>query len=780
MQGSMAIVAATAALAPAARAAQAEVPAGCFFYGWKFAPGMTNLSANPIRDVNTAAECQKTCQDIGGCRYFSWETGANACWLADYTMNKFQKSDSFIGGLRECDGVSPLCMATPGSGFPGKTPELSDQAWPTGLVPPKLQCWPRDKDNVFLPCSSEITVLDDSEQGWPGKCMGLDSHPELKDTATCKEECENIPECTVWQMVVEAGSSNCWLGKGTECLKEDRQAVISASQRLMRGSFRVLMDLTGWEVMQLKQEFPAISADTSELGFSMEDAIRECNHTCLAAIECEVWQYSVKSGCMVNDPAFKHMSYPPTRSTFLNGTENGKSVVAGSYIQRLCLSEEDHHAKQGKPPSSAPTPAVSSEHTESKGVLVAAEDSTSTAAETTAAESESTTTATSKTTHTAPTTTTVTSETSVSKVTEVTSTNTTHTRPTTVTTTTGVTVTSTTTLEIITPEKNLRDMFIRGNNPLGVYFRDGESLTKHVVRLEACKRCPDLVKEMCSNPMKVAEGEIAGLPTGEDFECSMFQEGHKVREVEDKVLGMDGQTNPPTPAPTSTLTTTMTGETTLTTTSHVVVAQGGGIPWWVWTLGVVASLCACFGVFTFLSVKKAEAFAKKNKSKRATHISADKMEAGMHDSEDSTSDAGEQASFDAELSEPLVSQKPAPMPPLMAAAPMSGVPGGIPPMSPLGGSFADMDLVTVTPQGLAVTPLNGNAPPAGVPLLQELQRQYGSQPGSPQPGRQYGSQPGSPQRRQNMDLVTVTSQGLAVTPLNGAPPPPGVPYVSAA
>lgn len=71
----------------------------------------------------------------------------------------------------------------------------------------------------------------------------------------------------------------------------------------------------------------------------------------------------------------------------------------------------------------------------------------------------------------------------------------------------------------------------------------------------------------------------------------------------------------------------------------------------------------------------------------------------------------------------------------------------------------DLDLVTVTPQGLAVTPLNGHMPPPGVPMLQEFPQAL------------------SHDQAQDFDLVTVTPQGLAVTPLNGNPPPAGVPFL---
>jgi hypothetical protein len=76
-----------------------------------------------------------------------------------------------------------------------------------------------------------------------------------------------------------------------------------------------------------------------------------------------------------------------------------------------------------------------------------------------------------------------------------------------------------------------------------------------------------------------------------------------------------------------------------------------------------------------------------------------------------------------------------------------------------------LDLVTVTPQGLAVTPI-GSTPPNGVPILDAKLDMHAFQ--APQPLPQGG-----------MDLVQVTASGLNVTPLNG-PAPPGVPFLDPA
>jgi hypothetical protein len=82
-----------------------------------------------------------------------------------------------------------------------------------------------------------------------------------------------------------------------------------------------------------------------------------------------------------------------------------------------------------------------------------------------------------------------------------------------------------------------------------------------------------------------------------------------------------------------------------------------------------------------------------------------------------------------------------------------------------------LDLVTVTPKGLAVTPIGG-PPPAGVPILDASAANHGIQ------GLQ-ARQEQQQRASQGMDLVQVTPNGLNVVPLNG-PPPAGVPVLGPA
>jgi hypothetical protein len=374
--------------------------------------------------------------------------------------------------------------------------------------------------------------------------------------------------------------------------------------------------------------------------------------------------------------------------------------------------------------------------------------------------------------------------------------------------------TTNTPVRLVAPKEGLQDIFIRGDDDREVYFRDGETATKHLVRPGACGLCDSQVQEQCGAPSQVYEGEINGLPTGEDFVCTMATEGGPVHDLESGLAIVGGKTNPPTPSPTTTLTTTttVTSATGDTTTLLLALASGGGssMPWWPFLFGLlILACCAAFLVFAYLSVQKSKAAEKQT---RAAKIKSDMLdEEGGHSSEEST-DEERRTSFRSDASEPLMGKggptaTSAPTSTAAPGAPLAGVPPNYPreptwgspadaraaghvlppvcetvtaasrmpagtPSSPklagAGANLPDMDLVIVTPQGLAVTPLNGTPPPAGVPMLQGLQKQPVAT------GRG-----GSPQA-QEMDLVTVTPQGLAVTALNGRPPPAGVPYLSMA
>ncbi|CAK0899721.1 unnamed protein product, partial [Prorocentrum cordatum] len=308
-------------------------------------------------------------------------------------------------------------------------------------------------------------------------------------------------------------------------------------------------------------------------------------------------------------------------------------------------------------------------------------------------------------------------------------------------------------------------MFVRGDDEREVYSTRCATATKHLVRPGACGLCDGRVQEQCAAPSRVYEGEIAGLPTGEDFVCEMAAEGGPVHDLEDGVAVIGGKTNLPTPSPTTTLTTTTTATSVTGDTNKLLLtsADGGGASasWWPLLFGfLILACCAGFCVFAYLSVQKSKAAERQT---RATKIKAGMLdEEGAHSSEEST-DEERRTSFRTGACEPLMGKGGPPatsasastaargtstaglpphvprehtraspgnalsaghvLPPVcetvMAASRMPPGTPSTPKFAGAGANLPDMDLVIVTPQGLAVTPLNGTPPPAGVPLLQD-------------------------------------------------------------
>merc|ERR1712187_894007 len=100
----------------------------------------------------------------------------------------------------------------------------------------------------------------------------------------------------------------------------------------MHGSFRVLRDLKGMQIMGLTLMF------SPELFQDWKEGARHCRYYCLAALTCEWWQYSTIGGCFVEDVSKARVKYPLTTdaSHSVTSTEFANSMVAGEYIQHLC------------------------------------------------------------------------------------------------------------------------------------------------------------------------------------------------------------------------------------------------------------------------------------------------------------------------------------------------------------------------------------------------------------------------------------------------------------
>ncbi|CAK0872392.1 unnamed protein product, partial [Prorocentrum cordatum] len=446
------------------------------------------------------------------------------------------------------------------------------------------------------------------------------------------------------------GSLHCWIGFGSDCFHSARKAHITSAQRILRGSFRVLMDLKGFEVGEayLKKVFDALPEDSHGFGQSVDEAARQCNHTCLSLVTCELWQYSSKVGCQINDPKFKALPYPLTTAVVHTGTPKAEAVIAGAYIQRACKSAP----KRG--PSKLAAEIVRNATTKV-------------------------------------------STTEASTVTSTTGPSTTSVTTTAVTTTT---VTSKTTILPLAPLPGEPDLFIRGKQASEVYFRDGETSTKHLVRFNSCSRCPKKVQELCGRPAQVTEGEILGLETGEDFECDMFNPG-EARPVEDQMQTVPPQHGRGPSAPTdkldeSDMTTLTDRSTTTTTTAALAAALGagahhaarrGGLPWWLWALllaGIVG-IVAC--------VAYAARHKRRGRSPPRTRASRLQKEASgatgstaAHDKSFSLA-----SSFDSEAAAPLMAS-----PPDGQAPPLSGRSAGLadgPAAAAGAGRPADADVV---------------------------------------------------------------------------------------
>lgn len=205
---------------------------------------------------------------------------------------------------------------------------------PLGMVPVGLQCWPHSStDGSLRSCKNEpVVVLEDFATGWPGTCQGL-TLINLPSGLDCATSCYNKVSCASFQVVNANSGTQCYQGVGTNCYDSNTKAKVVSAQRLLRGHFRVLKDLKGWQAIGLVQAFGANVFSTNEL------AVSACNKTCLSLVTCEVWTYSTQNGCWYNNPDSGSVQYPPTNSigsfTKMNPAY-ASSVITGSYIQRQC------------------------------------------------------------------------------------------------------------------------------------------------------------------------------------------------------------------------------------------------------------------------------------------------------------------------------------------------------------------------------------------------------------------------------------------------------------
>eukprot|EP00437_Effrenium_voratum_P026933 CAMPEP_0181411492 /NCGR_PEP_ID=MMETSP1110-20121109/7905_1 /TAXON_ID=174948 /ORGANISM="Symbiodinium sp., Strain CCMP421" /LENGTH=475 /DNA_ID=CAMNT_0023534117 /DNA_START=48 /DNA_END=1472 /DNA_ORIENTATION=+ len=314
-------------------------PVGCYHYGFAFTNPLANVSGNPFSKVS-AYECQLQCRNTNGCAHFGYYPVSGSCYIGS-SEGILYAADGAVAGPAECPELNKGCTELPGSSFPAETPLETMKAWPGGVQPTPLQCWPRRTDGQLMRCRNQTaTVLEDTEDGWPGRCEGMVKITDLKDGETCQMRCMMSPLCSVWSIESTSdpyGASTCWNGMlGTNCYGDDENVLTPVrAQRLQHGTYRVLMQVAGVQILGLHNSFGGTVYS------NWEDGAKHCKLECRSFLLCQFWQYSKTYGCFLEMPQKGMVGYPLTttgtfRSVNLH-SEAAADIVAGEMIQHNCI-----------------------------------------------------------------------------------------------------------------------------------------------------------------------------------------------------------------------------------------------------------------------------------------------------------------------------------------------------------------------------------------------------------------------------------------------------------
>lgn len=216
-----------------------------------------------------------------------------------------------------------MAAGLPKGPWPGPTPEASNGMWPSGRQHASLEAWPRDSAGRLAPCW-RTQVVEDTQVGWPGQCAGL-PHTQAQSERECGTTCLNDAGCSVWQYT----ASGCAAGKAPEFCNSavDTNTVqVIGAQRVVHGDVRVLKDLRGWQLQNLKFA-----------GALLQGGVEHCRRLCHSELTCEYWLYG-KDGCWFDDPATAAVEYPLTTGPHgaTTDTNFARTVIAGEYLQHFC------------------------------------------------------------------------------------------------------------------------------------------------------------------------------------------------------------------------------------------------------------------------------------------------------------------------------------------------------------------------------------------------------------------------------------------------------------
>jgi len=324
---------------------QTKILDGCFYQRKMYAPVLSD-SQGGRKHADTIHGCQRKCQRSPVCFFFTFFNETRECRLAGRdAVYEDQPPGGDAGvavaGPRACPRFPSGCTEIPGSGFPGETAEESKVAWASHRVPQNMECWPKNwTTDAYSQCRT-FKVLESTFNGWPGKCRGfrLVLIPHLE---SCESYCKQKLICTAFQEVQEEkpfGLKTCWHGdatSGVDCYERhgDPDFAPLSAKRFMRGNVRVLMDLRGVVVKGLWNVFP----ETYFL--DVQEAAKACMYQCYSNLFCQYWQYYLETGCWVEDPVHtggNQVQYPATTSSWIVGSPEARTVLAGEYIQHLCV-----------------------------------------------------------------------------------------------------------------------------------------------------------------------------------------------------------------------------------------------------------------------------------------------------------------------------------------------------------------------------------------------------------------------------------------------------------
>ncbi|CAE6968203.1 CYP27A1, partial [Symbiodinium natans] len=200
-----------------------------------------------------------------------------------------------------------------------------------------------------------VKVLEDTETGWPGKCLGL-KKVVVPYGETCEGWCTKQVSCSVWQEIKAPNPYkpnlcfHTFWSSGVSCYTrtlangtQDFRFKPTRAQRIMRGEVRVLKKIAFAEIDGLKNVF-------DENYFAkVQDAAQACRMVCYSDLGCQWWYYSNVKGCFVEDISYKAMPVPLTLSQYQNNTKSASQVLHGEYIQHTCQEAGDAAVSSHEP-----------------------------------------------------------------------------------------------------------------------------------------------------------------------------------------------------------------------------------------------------------------------------------------------------------------------------------------------------------------------------------------------------------------------------------------------